>query len=105
MNATAVPLFGDVDAARPPIRERWRAAQLRRIAEGKHPLHGLPLAGNGETCGTCAHRRALRMGGTYWKCTASEMTRGPRTDIRLKWPACTMWAEQTEPARVTDVCS
>lgn len=97
MTATAVPLFGDLAAAKPPAKEPWRAVQLRRIAQGVHPLHGLPLAGNDETCKTCAHRVVLRMGSTYHKCAAIDMTHGAKTDVRLSWPACKAWAEATDP--------
>ncbi|MEW6304865.1 MAG: hypothetical protein AB1705_15425 [Verrucomicrobiota bacterium] len=49
----------------------------------------------GETCGTCAHAVKVRGGRrAYWKCAVirHRWTHGPGTDIRLKTPACSMWA-------------
>lgn len=71
------------------------------IAAGRHPTTRLPLlADSTDTCGTCAHARCFGHGKrTYWKCELVEMTHGPATDIRLKWPACTGWADR---ARLAD---
>jgi len=63
-----------------------------RLAQGQHPLGHAALANNGETCGTCSHRRMNDLrSGRYWKCNQVRMTGGPASDIRLKWPACMRW--------------
>ena len=62
---------------------------------GYHPVTKLPLADNGETCGTCDHLTVQGgTAGTYYKC-GLRMTRGAATDTRLAWPACTGWDPQT----------
>lgn len=73
-----------------PTKER--ATQNRNVARGKHPM-GLPLADNGETCGTCRHstRKHIRSGKTFLKCLLTEITSGAATDIRAKWAACEKW--------------
>jgi hypothetical protein len=46
----------------------------------------------GETCGSCEH--LVRYGnGRYPKCelTRAAWTRGPRTDVRVRWAACSKW--------------
>lgn len=69
----------------------WRGQQLER---GIHPITGCPLREEGGTCGTCAHHVVQQMtAGTYHKCDLN-LTRGPKTDLRVRWPACTRW----EPA-------
>jgi hypothetical protein len=60
------------------------------IASGRHPVSGSLLAGNGETCATCAHLRQHRYANTYYKCEYND-TGSAATDIRLGWPACTRW--------------
>lgn len=78
------------------VRRRKRAERF--IAAGIHPLTRRPLMGNDETCGTCAH--CIRVGHTsrtYFKCDLVPVTRGPGTDIRLRWPACRSWMQQKEP--------
>ena len=63
------------------------------VANGRHPF-GAPLAHNGETCGTCGHRRSNSWGRkTYYKCGLRKATAGPGTDLRLKWAACRLWME------------
>ena len=62
------------------------------IEQGRHPATKMPLAENGETCGSCGNseRLAYHTRG-YWKCRLMPDTHGPGSDIRLKWPACTKW--------------
>ena len=45
----------------------------------------------GETCRTCAHVRSHTTAKTYYKCALVKATCGPKTDIRLKWAACSKW--------------
>ena len=58
---------------------------------GIHPRTGLPLAENGETCGTCLHHFVRHVGSDFHKCDLTPPTRGPATDVRVSWPACTGW--------------
>ena len=49
----------------------------------------------GETCRTCQY--ATRIGGyskTFYKCgrTRESWTSSERTDIKLRWPACSEWS-------------
>lgn len=83
--AVVVPAAGE-DARRTQRRDAL-------LAVGVHPTTGARLAGNGETCGSCAHLGANEHNcRTYWKCTKVYVTSGPATDVRLSWPACTLWA-------------
>lgn len=51
----------------------------------------------GETCRSCAHCYAVRYSKKYYKCDLVKETRGPGSDIKLKWPACARWeAKETE---------
>lgn len=62
---------------------------------GTHPATLRPLAGNGETCGTCRHIVRIQWRSrTYLKCEEAGITHGPGTDIRAKWPACRSWEPQ-----------
>lgn len=74
-------------------RRRTARAALR-IANGIHPFTRLPLAGNGESCGTCANLvREHHNSRTYFKCGLYTSTAGPGTDLRLRWPACKLWSD------------
>lgn len=65
------------------------AGQIRAVLRGAHPL-GAPLK-LGKTCGDCRHcvsrQHHIKR---YVKCDLVE-TRGAATDIRRKWPACTLF--------------
>ncbi len=43
---------------------------------------------DGAKCGQCAHLIVKEMGGRYFKCDLTQITAGPATDWRKKWPAC-----------------
>jgi len=85
----------------PPMSygRRVTARNNRLIANGINPGSGWRLLrefapGCELRCGDCAHAvptgRNIR---TYWKCTKNPrgFTRGLLTDIRLKWPACSLF--------------
>lgn len=73
-----------------PDRRRTERNQ-RALAEGYHPATQLRLIYVGATCGGCAHHYVQAYtGNRYHKC-AFTATRGPATDIRVGWPACTAW--------------
>ena len=59
------------------------------LADGRHPLMGGPVNLD-HTCGDCAHHFAHTRNRTWHKCDLNA-TRGPGTDIRVSWPACTAW--------------
>ena len=68
---------------------------------GKHyvePRGGADRPGTGpagETCGSCKHlERTGRSGKCFPKCalTRACWTHGPKTDIRIRWAACSKWA-------------
>lgn len=70
--------------------QRMRARQEAVFANGAHPITRYPLAGNGETCKTCAHRYENRHGRTYHKCEYND-SHCQATDLVLSWPACARW--------------
>lgn len=82
--------------------QRLTIRNREMIANGRHPATRLPLAGNGETCGTCAHHHALSSyRGTrtvvWHKCDAHRLgqSASAHSDIRVSWPACTQWEAQS----------
>lgn len=80
-------------ARRKPPTNRAALVSLR-IERGVHPHNGFSLGPTGETCGSCAHAVAGPGGHSkrWWKCDLSASTRGPATDIRVRWPACSKWS-------------
>lgn len=83
--------FGVTPPEKPLSAQRRRTIRNRAfIKNGIHPVTRLPLARNGETCGTCALSGWVRMGGRYFKCSLNK-TSGPATDLRVFWPACEKW--------------
>lgn len=75
--------------------DRLRRRHDAKIAQGMHPITGLRLRGDDETCGSCAHRVLVHGGSRGWpKCELSVMTHGPATDCLARFPACSGW----EPA-------
>jgi hypothetical protein len=83
------------EPAEPLSADRRRTiANNRRLAGGIHPVTRLPLANNGESCGTCSNlNREQHNSRSYFKCGLVLSTSGPGTDIRLRWPACNLWSE------------
>ena len=68
---------------------------------GKHyvaPRGGADRPGTGpkgETCGSCKH---IRKGEKFAKCELTRRcwTHGPKTDIRVRWAACSKWEAKDE---------
>lgn len=59
----------------------------------------LPGTGpDGETCGSCRHLARVQHAKTYLKCglMRAYWTRGTRTDVRAKAPACRRWEKEEE---------
>lgn len=50
----------------------------------------------GETCKSCIHARSTMFAKRYWKCDLVKATRSPKTDIRLKWAACSRFEKKPE---------
>jgi hypothetical protein len=69
-----------------PCRET-AATFNRRVLSGRHPF-GLELGPADSTCGACSHLVRIRYAKTYLKCEVSKQTRGPGTDVRVKWRGC-----------------
>jgi len=101
------PLFpgippADPDAPKAPLASAWPewftagkttpATHKDNVRRGLHPF-GIRLHRNASLrCKTCRHAKRHRWGGTYWKCaTLPVQTKGPGTDLRLKWRACQRW--------------
>lgn len=68
------------------------ARQNLAVARGLHPM-GMPLLGGGASCGGCAHLFKSHKGSAYLKCLKTRMTHGRGSDIRAKWPACSLFKE------------
>ena len=82
---------GDPEPVSILSRDRRRTIRNRHLLDqGRHPITGTLLADNGETCKTCGHLKEWRYAKTYWKCELNA-THGANTDVRVSWPACTMW--------------
>lgn len=78
-------------AKRSPPRDRATLVRMRTL-RGLHPHNGLPLRQpSGETCKSCEHCWAKRYSGTYYKCELTPDSKGPATDVRVRWPACEKW--------------
>ena len=75
--------------------DRLRTLRRKQMIEaGTHPLTLLPLIED-HTCKECVH--VLRVYGgrrDYYKCSKAKQTHGPGTDLRLKWPACSLFEER-----------
>lgn len=68
------------------------------LAARIHPATRVPLADNGETCGTCAHHQHLGHHDRSWhKCDVHRlgMSHSAASDVRVGWPACTKWEAQS----------
>jgi hypothetical protein len=81
-----------------PTTRKTRTAAAA-IASGMHPFGG-PLARNGKRCDDCFH--AIRIDG-YWKCERARVKRSEATDLRLKWPACTLFTATRPPGFVSPI--
>lgn len=89
-------LFGDPSPPELKLSaDRRFTLKVKKIIErGIHPLTGLALANNGETCGSCVHRVLVRYHNrTYPKCDLTTWTHGRGSDCRRWWPACTRWEQ------------
>lgn len=95
------PTLFDLAPAPAPDKPSYgqQLTQRRRamLAAGVHPVTRQPLLDRdrGLTCRDCAHLFAHGRASTYWKCELNA-SRGPVTDIRVSWPACSQFtpAEQ-----------
>ncbi|MCP4244239.1 MAG: hypothetical protein GY772_27145 [bacterium] len=65
--------------------------QRERVARGGHPLGGPLHRDEALRCQGCRHVVRRRRSSTYIKCGLREHTRGPGTDVRLKWRACSLY--------------
>lgn len=66
----------------------------QNIAAGLHPTGWKLREPAGQTCGSCNHcRKNATYNRTFYKCglMRGSWTRGSGSDIRIKWPACSLW--------------
>jgi hypothetical protein len=92
---TALPGFDPAPVEKLSYGRRLTARKNAALAAGIHPASGRPLAGNAQTCGSCAHCRCSEdQRVRFYKCDLVPRTFGPLTDIRVGWPACTAWERQ-----------
>lgn len=93
-DASPYTATGDI---RPTSPDRRRTARNNAsIAEGYHPITGQRLIYVGATCRSCAHLFLHQPGRKrYWKCELNA-NRGPNTDVRVGWPACTEWRHDAD---------
>jgi hypothetical protein len=45
---------------------------------------------------TCANHIVLAANRTWHKCNRAGITHGPGTDIRVSWPACSLYVERSK---------
>lgn len=89
-------MFPDLQPV-PPVERlsAGRALTVRQkadVAAGRHPLmRGLRLLGNGETCGSCAHRVTVHGGARDYPKCEFRVTHSAASDCRAWWPACSQW--------------
>ena len=84
------PVAEDRKSGKPSYTQRLTIRRNADLARGVHPVTRLALAGGDHTCGECDHAIVNRCARNYYKCDLN-VSRGPVTDIRLSWPACTAW--------------
>lgn len=75
--------------------QRLTLRKREMLARGVHPVTRLRLlpAEEQRTCRDCRNRfRHGQASRGYWKCELNA-TRGPATDVRLSYPACTGFRE------------
>ena len=86
----------------PQQRRRLTPSRSGRSDETPRGYAGAPEKGpSGETCKTCCHaavKSTRASGGNYWGCALMKRrwTGGPKTDIRLKSPACDKWEAEND---------
>jgi hypothetical protein len=96
---------GPTDPTPPPAPklspDRARTERNRRLlADGRHPITRMFLADGdhpaaGHTCGDCDHHFIHQVGHRYHKCEL-RYTGGAATDLRVSWPACTLWQPEVD---------
>lgn len=85
-----------IEPAAEPLSATQRLTVRNRaqLDRGIHPATGYRLAGNGQTCATCAHHVVVRWHNRIWhKCARHRLgeSHSAASDIRTMWPACTLW--------------
>jgi hypothetical protein len=83
----------------PLSADRRRTARQRQlVADGWHPLTRDRARPDLGTCGDCVHRQAGgRAGRSFPKCDLGPVSKGPGTDVRAHWPACSRWEPREAP--------
>lgn len=78
-----------LDPAPPPLSADARRTKRQHdlVDGGWHPLTRDRARPDLGTCGTCVHRRPTQQG-SYPKCGLGPINKGPGTDVRAHWPAC-----------------
>jgi len=66
--------------------------QTTHVQAGRHPMGGRLMPDPGDRrCGNCRFHFLRTWSRSYHKCSLTDYTGGPATDIRMKWPACVEW--------------
>lgn len=67
--------------------------QRDALARGRHPATGHALREGEETCGSCINHKIIRASKTWHKCELHPLglSASEASDIRVGWPACTLW--------------
>lgn len=85
----------------------------REIAAPKRGKHYVAARGGadrpgtgpvGETCGSCQHHVVRQYARAYHKCALNRScwTGGRKTDILVRWPACSKWEKIEDETPVTN---
>lgn len=85
----APPPKQPLDIAEISDQRKRTAIQHSRLDRDVHPLMGTRVVYDGSKCGNCGH---VFKKGKFWKC-ALKLTNGPATDVRKKWPGCSLWQQ------------
>lgn len=77
---------------------KYRARSNELVLAGLHPMGA--LLGDPDTrCRTCV---SLEDHGRWKKCARARQTRGPATDVRLKWRGCQHWEAAEDACHSSD---
>lgn len=78
-----------------PMKPKGKAKRDESARGNAAPIGSGP---QGETCKTCIHAYSIEFAKRYHKCDLVKATASTKTDIRLKWAACSRWEPKQPPS-------
>lgn len=93
------PLPPPVEAEATSYGARLTLRNRAALEAGIHPATRRLLRPEGGTCGTCAHHVEVVRSRRYHKCDAHRygLSASVASDVRVRWPACELWAPAADP--------